>query len=894
MTPQDFAKYGMEIVKVKTPAGKLQGPSGVVTETPESSVYKLYEKGGYGQSAGFRDIQGFDPSQYQGLNIKEFTTPTGRWEDRDMANQFEAGALAKMGYGGANTSKANIQASELGNIFSNYQARAQEEERAAAQSRQIEEQNRIAMQNYTPSDPTRAQQIQAQNQALKGMTNEQIYAQGAALYPDLAKQNPYNNTTPTFQTSGGQPFVPPNQDAGMARNLKAEQDFVKGWQGKGGRLPTANEINQAVYGTPNPQFNVPIRPSQTQATSQQQASTSGPTPEQAVITRDLAKEQAFVQSWGGKMGRLPTAAEINQGVYGTANPQFSTTQGIRPPEPQGQAQTQTSSILGSVTTPTPTPPPATTTSPEDEIIKLLREGGVKTPEQLSAQGEYDATMKQMQDDLIKIRSQQIPMGFITGQSRIEADVMGNKLATMEQKLARLAQERSEKRQAALDVYGVQSKVSTEKKAEEKAKNDALIELAKAGFSEISSKSEQEKLRSQGYTEVPYGGKVYMKAPEKKASTAPASVQEYEYAKSQGYTGSFSDYQNADANRKALVDRTLAGLSPAAQSAAFKLSDDYEKASKDIGTQVGAYNKIQAAAANPSAAGDLSMIFSYMKLLDPTSVVREQEFANAQNAAGVPDQIRNMYNRALSGERLNENQRRDFVNTAKTLYQTALNQQAIIDQQFTDRANQWGVPPSLVVRGQGSYMDTPQPGAQPQGSQGGAFNYSAAIDAARGQGKSDGEILKWLQDKGLAPGMSVANPKSYLDDLKKKSPSSVIKVSSGMRTDRHNNPVAFQYEGFNKMLEKVGFKEGQDFSKGDAWSDNPNAHTVAFKDPETGIDAAIAIIDNYGFYTSSGKQRWSHTAMPQSEWNRLSEPEKRSVVAKMYQKEGGTQLKSYFA
>lgn len=41
-----------------------------------------------------------------------------------------------------------------------------------------------------------------------------------------------------------------------------------------------------------------------------------------------------------------------------------------------------------------------------------------------------------------------------------------------------------------------------------------------------------------------------------------------------------------------------------------------------------YQKVQAAAHQPSAANDLSLIFGYMKMLDPGSVVREQEFANA--------------------------------------------------------------------------------------------------------------------------------------------------------------------------------------------------------------------------------------------------------------------------
>lgn len=80
----------------------------------------------------------------------------------------------------------------------------------------------------------------------------------------------------------------------------------------------------------------------------------------------------------------------------------------------------------------------------------------------------------------------------------------------------------------------------------------------------------------------------------------------------------------------------------------------------------AYKKVEAAANDPSAAGDLSLIFGFMKILDPASVVRETEFANAQNAAGVPDQIRNQYNKILIGERLNPNQRADFIRQAREL------------------------------------------------------------------------------------------------------------------------------------------------------------------------------------------------------------------------------------
>jgi hypothetical protein len=78
----------------------------------------------------------------------------------------------------------------------------------------------------------------------------------------------------------------------------------------------------------------------------------------------------------------------------------------------------------------------------------------------------------------------------------------------------------------------------------------------------------------------------------------------------------------------------------------------------------AYDKVQRASQDPSAAGDLALIFGVMKTLDPGSTVREGEFANAQNAGGIDDRFVSAYNRVLRGERLSPEQRADFVRTAK--------------------------------------------------------------------------------------------------------------------------------------------------------------------------------------------------------------------------------------
>jgi hypothetical protein len=70
----------------------------------------------------------------------------------------------------------------------------------------------------------------------------------------------------------------------------------------------------------------------------------------------------------------------------------------------------------------------------------------------------------------------------------------------------------------------------------------------------------------------------------------------------------------------------------------------------------------------NGVGDISLIYQYMKMLDPDTGVREGEYANASQTGGIPDRIVNTYNKMVSGERLSDKQRADFVNEAGRLLQ----------------------------------------------------------------------------------------------------------------------------------------------------------------------------------------------------------------------------------
>jgi len=112
-----------------------------------------------------------------------------------------------------------------------------------------------------------------------------------------------------------------------------------------------------------------------------------------------------------------------------------------------------------------------------------------------------------------------------------------------------------------------------------------------------------------------------------------------------------------------------------------------------------YDKVRSAfGGKPSPAGDISGVFAYMKILDPNSTVREGEQAQARNAAGVPEQIQNLYNKLLNGETLNPKQRKDFINQAEKLYRNQYDRQQALNKDFEAVAKATGINPKLIFAG----------------------------------------------------------------------------------------------------------------------------------------------------------------------------------------------------
>jgi hypothetical protein len=119
--------------------------------------------------------------------------------------------------------------------------------------------------------------------------------------------------------------------------------------------------------------------------------------------------------------------------------------------------------------------------------------------------------------------------------------------------------------------------------------------------------------------------------------------------------------------------------------------------KNYGAVRDAYERVRQSAAQNNGAGDMGLIYGYMKMLDPGSVVRESEFAMAAQAGSYGEQIQGLVQRVLTGERLPPQVRQEFVQVAEKLYGEAAGNMEQTNAQFTDRATRYGVDPQSFLR-----------------------------------------------------------------------------------------------------------------------------------------------------------------------------------------------------
>lgn len=171
----------------------------------------------------------------------------------------------------------------------------------------------------------------------------------------------------------------------------------------------------------------------------------------------------------------------------------------------------------------------------------------------------------------------------------------------------------------------------------------------------------------------------------------ADLQEYQYAQAQGYSGSFLDYQRENANLKAKAGSGLLGGLTAAQINQtvnqIAGSFDNEPLVKNFGVLQEANNFVKSLSnTTTNPVDDQGLIYALAKSLDPSSAVREGEYATAQKyAQSLVQSYGKSVTQALAGTGfLSTDARENIKKTIESKYQASLQSYNNLYSQYQQR------------------------------------------------------------------------------------------------------------------------------------------------------------------------------------------------------------------
>ena len=175
-----------------------------------------------------------------------------------------------------------------------------------------------------------------------------------------------------------------------------------------------------------------------------------------------------------------------------------------------------------------------------------------------------------------------------------------------------------------------------------------------------------------------------------ATTKNALMQRYFFLL--GKTDEYVKMKAAEAKAKGTTG--IGGKSPF--EATQSLRKEFTAQSKVFRDVRDSFARVEESSIEPSAAGDLALIFNYMKMLDPASVVRESEFAQAAATGAWGERIKAAGLKILEGERLSPVMRTDFVNRAGKLMERQSIQHKQREVFFRKQAERFGLSPEDVA------------------------------------------------------------------------------------------------------------------------------------------------------------------------------------------------------
>lgn len=374
-------------------------------------------------------------------------------------------------------------------------------------------------------------------------------------------------------------------------------------------------------------------------------------------------------------------------------------------------------------------------------------------------------------------------------------------------------------------------------------------------------------------------------------TPSSDMKEYFLAKKEGFDGNFVDW------KKQVEQDFVSGDGIQYTKEQNKaISDTNDKISKNdtyktVVNALGYADGIVATLSQNTGTGDIAAINQFQKMIDDGAVTRDQDVRLIQSAQSLIDKLNLQVKKIKEGDQLSSELRQEMLDTTDALYQgkvdNLLNDPFVkatsksLERQGISLEDTIISELSNLQRGkltEGQALEVPVLNQSYQNLDNLLQNQPEFEDFIRNYSEkfpedSDEDVLQFIESS-----------QGFKNDL-----NTSKKGSTGMRTDRHNNPVAFTTD----IAKQAGLKEGVDYEVGDSFPNNPNFKTARLlKNP---VDTTIKVIDKIGFYTNSGAQRWSHTAMSKSKWNSLSREEKAAIIKNMYKKEGNQGvLNKFFA
>jgi hypothetical protein len=117
--------------------------------------------------------------------------------------------------------------------------------------------------------------------------------------------------------------------------------------------------------------------------------------------------------------------------------------------------------------------------------------------------------------------------------------------------------------------------------------------------------------------------------------------------------------------------------------------------KDYDAVRSAYQKIENAL--ETGAGDIAVVYAFAKLNDPTSVVRESEFATVAKSGSLGQRIKNLVEQAQTGK-MNPELRENLRQQARQMYLTQQQQAESIASQYRELAKSYNLDPNKILSG----------------------------------------------------------------------------------------------------------------------------------------------------------------------------------------------------